>query len=83
MSKKCPRCGKDLVDIIYGYPTPECFDAEDEKKIYLGGCELFDDNPAYHCYNCELSFSEDLAKSFDAPTNPSLAELENDEARKN
>ena len=78
MNKKCPKCGKDLVDIIYGYPTPECFDAEDEKKIYLGGCCTFDDSPKYHCFNCELDFSEDLAESFDAPNNPTLEELQNE-----
>lgn len=79
MNRKCPKCGEVLVDIVYGFPTPECFDAEDKKEIYLGGCGEFDDNPKYHCYNCGLNFSEDLAKSFDAPANPSLIEPEKDE----
>ena len=77
MSKKCPKCGKDLVNIIYGYPTPEGFDIEDKKIIYLGGCGMFDNNPKYHCYNCELDFSEDLSEFFDAPTHPSIDELNN------
>ena len=77
MNKKCPKCGKDLANIIYGYPTPECFDAQDEKKIYLGGCGFFDDNPKYHCYDCELDFSENLTESFSAPNCLTLEELQN------
>lgn len=59
---KCPVCNENLVQIIYGMPTPEAFEKAEKKKIYLGGCEVFVglEQPIYHCYNCNNNFYKDL-----------------------
>ena len=61
MDKVCPKCGKRLVPICYGLPGQETFEAADRKEIYLGGC--MPRKYYYHCYPCELSFSDDLTES--------------------
>ncbi len=51
--KKCPRCGsKDVVEILYGYPTYEARKLAREKKLYLSGCIVSDLNPTHHCNGC-------------------------------
>ena len=59
---KCPVCNENLVQIIYGMPTPEAFEKAEKKEIYLGGCEVFVglEQPIYHCYNCNNNFYKDL-----------------------
>ena len=60
--KKCPLCNKELVDIYYGMPSLETVKLVEEKKAYLGGCEILIDKPQpkYHCYNCNKDFYKDL-----------------------
>ncbi len=58
--KKCPKCGKELVRIVYGMPTAETFEAAERKEVFIGGCEVGDNMPVYHCYNCILDFDKDL-----------------------
>ncbi len=51
---KCPKCGSDaVVDILFGYPTPEAFEARDRGEIELGGCVINEDDPQWVCKNCE------------------------------
>ena len=59
---KCPICNENLVQIIYGMPTPEAFEKAEKKEIYLGGCEVFVglEQPIHHCYNCNNNFYKDL-----------------------
>ena len=53
---KCPACGhKPVATIMYGYPI-ECpeLDAEIEAgKVVLGGCVLYEVNPAWQCTSCD------------------------------
>lgn len=47
----CPECGSDKVaTILYGLIT---FEPENFPERYnMGGCEVFDDSPLYHCDDC-------------------------------
>lgn len=58
----CPNCNsKNIAKYLYGLP-----DFEDEKlrkkikkeKIVLGGCDLFDGEPLYHCNECQHDWGE-------------------------
>jgi hypothetical protein len=41
----CPLMHQDsIIPIEYGMPTEELFAEADSGKVYLGGCELMDDN---------------------------------------
>lgn len=61
-SKTCPKCGGKVVEIIYGYPTEEAFEASKRGKVILGGCCIFEDkegnriNPKYGCIDCGERF---------------------------
>ena len=63
--KKCPKCGEKLIDIVYGMPGSELFEAAERGEIVLGGCEIFDDQPEYHCKNCDIDYSRNLKKKFE------------------
>ena len=62
--KKCPKCGNNLIEIVYGMPSSELFEAEERGEVILGGCCLSGDDPKYRCSNCETSFSRDLKKEY-------------------
>ena len=62
--KKCPKCGNNLIEIIYGMPGPELFEASERGEVILGGCCLTGDDPKYRCKHCNIDFSKDLKKSF-------------------
>ena len=64
--KKCPKCNGDLIEIVYGMPGPELFEAEERGEVILGGCCVFEDGPEYHCKNCNLEFSHDLKRTFES-----------------
>lgn len=61
MEKICPKCGGRLVRICYGLPSSETFEKAERKELFLGGC--MPGKFAFHCYQCDLSFTEDLSKS--------------------
>ena len=51
----CPKGHTDdVIPIIYGMPTEEMFAKADSGLVYLGGCELGDDN--WYCNEHEISF---------------------------
>ena len=50
----CPRCGStDAVEIVYGYPTAETFEAAERGEIVLGGCVIGPEAPDYECRACQ------------------------------
>jgi hypothetical protein len=50
----CPKCGSTKVAAIaYGYPSPEMIEACDRDEIVLGGCCVTEDDPDWHCNDCE------------------------------
>ena len=55
--KKCPKCGGEVCDILYGMPTPtygEDYENQTGHRVILGGCFLGDDMPQYECADCGL-----------------------------
>ena len=64
--KKCPKCGEGLLEIVYGMPGPELFEASERGEVVLGGCCITGDDPAYHCKKCKKDYSRDLKRSFES-----------------
>jgi O-acetyl-ADP-ribose deacetylase (regulator of RNase III) len=48
---KCPICFHPLKRIIYGMPSRETM--EDQDNIYIGGCIVMGDDPDLGCKNCD------------------------------
>jgi O-acetyl-ADP-ribose deacetylase (regulator of RNase III) len=48
---KCPICFDQLKRIIYGMPSRDTF--EDQENIYIGGCIVYGDDPDLGCKNCD------------------------------
>ena len=57
---KCPRCNSNLVKIVYGMPSPEMIAKAEKKEIYIGGCEVNECPPIYHCYKCNINYFKNL-----------------------
>jgi hypothetical protein len=56
--KICPICSKAgaVIPIIYGFPSEKDFHEADDGKIYLGGCDIHEYQPKYHCKDDKFSF---------------------------
>lgn len=48
---KCPVCFHQLKRVVYGMPTRDTF--ENQENIYIGGCIVFGDDPDLGCKNCD------------------------------
>jgi hypothetical protein len=46
---KCPKCGHPSIPIVYGMPGPELFEEAKQGKVALGGCQVFNERPAWEC----------------------------------
>ena len=52
----CPRCGSiDAIEIVYGYPTAETFEASARGEVVLGGCVIGREAPDYECRACHAA----------------------------
>lgn len=58
MSVKCPNCGNNLINIIYGRPNQELIEQAKEGKIILGGCIINKNMPNYHCNYCNKNYKK-------------------------
>lgn len=69
MKVKCPRCGSSNVcEILYGMPTSEAFELEEQGKIILGGCDIVMDDmpmPDYGCLDCKFEWAPELLSASD------------------
>lgn len=55
----CPQCrSTDVVPILYGLPAPEAREEADRGEIALGGCCVSDENPRWHCNDCEHNWGK-------------------------
>jgi len=51
---KCPECdSENVAAIAFGYPSSEMMEQSDRGDIVLGGCCVTEDDPEWHCYDCE------------------------------
>lgn len=52
----CPACGsRAAVEIVYGYPSAETWEAEQRGEVVIGGCLVGPESPAYECRDCHIS----------------------------
>ena len=50
----CPECGsEDIARIVFGFPGQELMERAQRREIVLGGCWLSDQEPQWHCKDCE------------------------------
>ena len=57
----CPKCGsREAMEILYGYPSSEAFEAADRGEIFLGGCCVSGDDPLYCCKECDYSWGKEF-----------------------
>lgn len=65
MTIDCPACGAAVepIAIVYGYPTPETFEAAERGKLKLGGCIVGPDQPEAVCPSCSAAIGDSLAPS--------------------
>ena len=57
--KVCPKCGGEILDILYGMPTAtweEDYFKKTGHHASLGGCCIEEDMPDYVCKDCETEF---------------------------
>lgn len=57
--RRCPNCGeRSGRPIIRGMPTGEVCEASEDGTIdvFIGGCIISEDDPKYHCSNCDTEF---------------------------
>ena len=53
----CPKCSSENVAaIVFGYPSPEMFEDRERGEIVLGGCCVTEDDPEWHCKECEYGW---------------------------
>lgn len=51
--KLCPRCNsRNVVQIIYGYPSQELEEREGMGEVELGGCLIWPGQPQRRCRDC-------------------------------
>ncbi len=59
----CPKCGSnDAANILYGLPdfTDELKREIDAKRVVLGGCTVFGEDPQWHCNKCHHEWRSDM-----------------------
>jgi len=62
----CPHCkSSDTCPIFWGYPgnIEEFSKLVDEKKISPGGCCISDNDPLWHCNNCQIRWGKRSEKN--------------------
>lgn len=52
-TRVCPRCGAgDVIPVVYGYPSPDMWEAEQRGEIVLSGCIVSSGFPTWQCGKC-------------------------------
>jgi len=56
---ECPRCkSENNIPILYGYPTAKALKEAKQGKIFLGGCEVTENDPTRFCRDCGTEFQQ-------------------------
>jgi hypothetical protein len=67
--ESCPACGgKEIKQVMYGFPTKETMERAKRGEVVLGGCCVIDDMPDWQCSGFHHRW-------FD-PTDPARIELD-------
>jgi len=60
---ECPRCkSENNVKILYGYPSKKALKEAERGEIWLGGCEISENNPDFKCRDCGKEFKKKGSK---------------------
>ena len=57
----CPACASPMIQILFGMPTPEAFEAAERGEIILGGCCVTGSDPEWQCPKCGATRPEAAA----------------------
>ena len=57
--ERCPICGGEVWEILYGMPTHEAYEKRNETKTILGGCCITEHDPAWECIECHVQIYEE------------------------
>jgi len=57
---QCPHCKTrtNVVPSMYGYPSYDAFKMKERGEVKLGGCEVDDSSPRWHCKQCGMDFGK-------------------------
>jgi len=56
----CPKCkSSKVVSIVYGMPTSDLAKDAEEEKVVLGGCDIRENAPVYHCKECKYEWKDE------------------------
>jgi hypothetical protein len=58
LPERCPKCASTdmVVPIAYGEPTSEAWELARAGMVFLGGCVVTGDDPAWRCRSCRCDF---------------------------
>ncbi|RPD41662.1 hypothetical protein [Chitinophaga barathri] len=56
--KICPLClsGKNIIPVVYGFPSPELFKKAGKGKVYLAGCVISEVRQSLYCRKDDFVF---------------------------
>ena len=55
----CPLCNEALVEVVYGFPTPEMIEQSKRDEIVLGGIpRSIDFKPTHYCLACQEQYPQ-------------------------
>ena len=55
----CPKCNsKNIIPIVYGYPSLELSKEAEKGQVHLGGCCVTDNDPEWYCKDCEREWKK-------------------------
>lgn len=58
---ECPKCkSENNIKIIYGYPTKKTLKEAEKGLVYLGGCEVTENDPNRFCKDCGNEFLKEI-----------------------
>lgn len=58
-TETCPRCGTDMIPIVYGFPNADTIRKAERGEVHIGGCLVTPGKPRFHCPNCDRRDDED------------------------
>lgn len=60
----CPECrSAEQIPVVFGYPSPEMWEASERGEIGIGGCVIFEGQPDVQCRNCSTQYNTKTGKS--------------------
>ena len=58
MEEKCPECGGEVLEIVYGLPEPEMWEKAKRGEAIIGGRHVDESCDRWQCLECDFSWGE-------------------------